>query len=82
MIGTKTTAGVDGADRLLTVREVAARMGVTARQIYRLAAMGKFPRAVRLARSTRWRASDIDLFLAVGCDMQALAAQRGRGALA
>lgn len=55
------------ADRLLTVREVAARLGVSTRQVWKLAASGRLPAPVRLARSVRWRESDIADFIRLGC---------------
>lgn len=72
----RTVTVPEQTDRLLAVREVAGRMGVTGRQIYKLTAAGRFPAAVKLAGSTRWRDSDIALFLSLGCDMTAFTAQR------
>lgn len=63
-------------DRLLTVAETAARLGVCARQVFNLTAAKRMPAAVRLGRSTRWRASDLDRFIASGCDMLAFDAAR------
>jgi predicted DNA-binding transcriptional regulator AlpA len=57
------------ADRLLTVREVAERLGVSPRQIWKLRASGRLCTPVRLSRSVRWRASDIAKFIDLGCDM-------------
>ena len=54
-------------DKLLTVREVANRLGVSSRQIWKLTASGRLPAPVRLARSVRWRESDISLFIERGC---------------
>lgn len=58
------------ADNLLSVREVARLLGVCGRQVFKLAAMGKIPAPLKLNRSTRWRASDIQRYIAVGCDMR------------
>ena len=58
-----------GAERLLNVYEVAARLRVSSRQVWKLAAAGQIPQPLKLARSARWRASDIDRFIADGCSM-------------
>ena len=52
---------------LLTVRDVAAALRVSPRQIWKLNAMGRLPAPVRLARSVRWRSSDIAEFVRLGC---------------
>lgn len=54
-------------DKLLTVQEVAARLGVSSRQVWKLAASDRLPAPVRLARSVRWRESDIQRFIELGC---------------
>ena len=56
-------------DKLLTVREVAARLGVSTRQCWKLNASGRMPAPLRLSRSVRWRESDLAAFIAAGCDM-------------
>jgi prophage regulatory protein len=54
---------VAGKD-LLTARDVAARLSMSTRTLYRLVAAGSFPRPVRLGRRfARWRASDVQRFL-------------------
>ena len=63
-------------DKLLRVLEVADRLGVSGRQVWKLAASGRLPGPVRLGRSVRWRATDIQRFIEVGCDMQAFEAAR------
>lgn len=57
------------ADRLLTDKATAAIAGICSRQLHKLVASGRFPPPVRLGRSVRWRQSDVDAFIAVGCDM-------------
>lgn len=54
-------------DTLLTVREVADRLRVSSRQVWKLTSSGRMPAPVRLSRSVRWRASDIDRFIELGC---------------
>lgn len=63
---------------LLTVKELAARLKVTPRQCYKLAAAGRLPKPVKLARSTRWKATDLTKFFEADCDMRRFEAERGR----
>ncbi|MFH0983722.1 MAG: AlpA family phage regulatory protein [Planctomycetota bacterium] len=53
--------------RLLNVRQVAAALGLSARQIYKLVAAGRFPAPIRLARSVRWSEAVIVRFVEAGC---------------
>ncbi len=55
---------------LLDVREAAGRLKVSVRQIWKLCASGRLCPPVRLGRSVRWRASDIDEFIREGCPPQ------------
>jgi predicted DNA-binding transcriptional regulator AlpA len=49
---------------LLTVRDVARRLSVSERTVWRWTALGLLPRPVHPhARSTRWRAADIARYL-------------------
>ena len=56
--------------RLLTVKELAAALGVNERTCWRLASMaeaghGDFPRPLRIGhRIIRWRLSDVEAYLA------------------
>jgi excisionase family DNA binding protein len=51
-------------DNLLTVHEVARKLKVSIRTIWRYEAAGKIPRAVRLSGNTvRWKARDIQDYL-------------------
>lgn len=52
---------------LLNVKDLAARLRVSSRQIWKLCAMGRLPAPVRLSRSVRWRAADIDRWVRLGC---------------
>jgi predicted DNA-binding transcriptional regulator AlpA len=67
------------AMRLLTGKQlVALKLPRTLRAIYGDVAVGRFPRPVKIGRSTYWRESDVDLFIQVGCDMAAFEkARRG-----
>jgi predicted DNA-binding transcriptional regulator AlpA len=49
---------------LLTVREVAQRLALSERTVWRWSAIGLLPAPVHLRpRSTRWRARDIQVYL-------------------
>lgn len=52
---------------LLTVRDVAARLRISPRQVWKLLASGRMPSPVRLSRSVRWRADDISHWVHLGC---------------
>ena len=54
-------------DRLLTVKLVAERLGISQRQVWKLTASWKLPAPVRVARSVRWRESDIAEYIRLGC---------------
>jgi excisionase family DNA binding protein len=60
---------------LLTAREVADRMGISLRTLWRWTATGEFPAPVRWGRSgrvVRWKVTDIEQFV------QALPVRRKR----
>lgn len=54
--------------QLLEVREVARLLKISVRQVWKLSASGALPTPVRIARSVRWRARDIDQFVEKGCN--------------
>lgn len=47
------------ADRLLRVGEVAAVLGISVRQVWKLCRFGELPDPIRIGGSTRWRESEI-----------------------
>lgn len=51
------------ASPLLTVQEVAARMNVSMDTVYRLVRLGLLKKPIKLLRSSRWKASDIDDYI-------------------
>lgn len=55
---------------LLNVKDVSARLRISQRQVWKLLASGRIPEPVRLSRSVRWRADDIDEFIRLGCPSQ------------
>jgi predicted DNA-binding transcriptional regulator AlpA len=55
-----------GAD-LMDARAVAAKLAVAVRSVWRWSDAGTLPPPVRLGRLKRWRAADIDRWVAGGC---------------
>lgn len=49
---------------LLRPRDVAVLLAISIRGVWRLAAKGEIPRPVKVGNSTRWRASDVEAFIA------------------
>ncbi len=52
---------------LLDVKMVAAALGISSRQVYRLADCGKIPRPVRLGALVRWRRAELTDWISAGC---------------
>ncbi len=63
---------------LLTAKDVAARLKISPRQVWKLASAGRLPAPVRVggSRSVRWRAADVAFFIEHGCDMKKCEAAR------
>lgn len=51
-------------DQLLTVKQVADRAAISVASVWRLSKSGGLPKPVRIGRSVRWRASDLQQHLA------------------
>jgi excisionase family DNA binding protein len=51
------------SDRLLTFREVALRIGVSVREIYRLIHRGELPGAVKIGRAARIPESEVVAYI-------------------
>ena len=49
--------------QLLKIADVSATTNLSRTTIYRLEGLGEFPPPLKLGRSVRWRASDIDAWL-------------------
>lgn len=60
----KNTPHLHTSPALLGVAALADRLSVSQRTVWRLAARGVLPPAVRLGACTRWRASDIAEWIA------------------
>ena len=48
-------------------KQVAVMLGVSVRQVWRLHATGRLPRAIRLGNCVRWRRAEIEAFVEAGC---------------
>jgi excisionase family DNA binding protein len=63
-VGSRMNSAPAVTGELLTVREVARRLALSERTVWRWAADGLLPAPLRLRpRSTRWRAADIQRYL-------------------
>ena len=58
-------------ESLLRVPDAANLAGVSTRTFWKLIAEGRTPEPVRIGRSVRLRASDVDLWLRLGCPNRA-----------
>jgi predicted DNA-binding transcriptional regulator AlpA len=56
-------------ERLLDVRMVAERLSISARAFWRLVKSGQAPAGCLVGRLRRWRAAEIDGFIASGCKL-------------
>lgn len=56
---------------LLTAREVANLLRISLRTLWRLKSAGRLPEPVRLGAALRWRVTDLQAFLAAGCQVAA-----------
>lgn len=52
---------------LVAAEEVAGMLGVSERTVRRLDAAGKLPRAARIGGNVRWRAAEVERWVAAGC---------------
>lgn len=54
-------------ERLVKVSELANKLGVGVRTVWRLRDMGKLPAPIKLGGATRWRESEISEWIVSGC---------------
>ncbi|ADG68471.1 Prophage CP4-57 regulatory [Planctopirus limnophila DSM 3776] len=52
---------------LATAESVASMLSISLRTLWRMRSAGKLPAPVRVGKSTRWRVSDIQEWIAAGC---------------
>ncbi len=55
------------AVELLTVFDVAQRLKISERQVWKMKDRGQLPAVTRIGRSVRWRADEVDAWIAAGC---------------
>lgn len=78
-----SSANVSESATLLTVRQVAALLGCSARHVYRLSDRGAMPRPVKLGNLVRWNrrtgdpATGIEDWIAGGCKPSRAGAKGG-----
>jgi len=53
----------DQEERLISIRNVASRLGLSVRAVYRLVARDEFSRPVKVGGATRFYESDLDEYL-------------------
>ena len=55
------------AEKLVTAKDIGEILCLSKRQIWRLNVSGKIPAPVRIGGSVRWRSSDIERWISLGC---------------
>lgn len=59
----------DNTDEFLTVRQVARRLDISPRTVWRWVAVGRFPAPLRIGpKFVRWRRDDLERYLDGLCD--------------
>ena len=64
----------------ISARELAEKLSLSPRTIWRLLSAGKLPRPLSIGGSKRFLLSDVNLFVECGCDMAVYKARREQGA--
>lgn len=64
---TTATSETAANERMIRVADLAGRLGISTRQVFKLLSAGRLPAPIRLGRSVRWRESLIDEWLRAGC---------------
>ena len=54
---------------LLTTDEVASALRISVRSVWRLVSTNKLVKPIRIGGSIRWRQSDVEKWIALGCPM-------------
>lgn len=66
----KTQIPPESLARLVDVRSVAEMLGVSSRQVYRLADAGRMPQPIKLGGAVRWSRRAIVEWIDAGCPPQ------------
>jgi excisionase family DNA binding protein len=72
----KKTTKTQGRSLAISVKELAEKLSLSSRTIWRLGSSNKLPKMVSIGGSKRFLMSDVDLFLECGCDMAAYNARK------
>jgi predicted DNA-binding transcriptional regulator AlpA len=54
-------------DSLLNIDDVAERLRLSRRSVWKLVAVGKLPKPVKVLAASRWKKTDIDVFITGLC---------------
>lgn len=73
----RTSSENENGERLLRAVDVGRVLNCSKRSVFRYCCSGRIPSALRLSGATRWKNSDIELFLQCDCDMPRFHAKRG-----
>ena len=65
--------------QLLSAKELAGKLLLSARTVWRLRSARKLPNPVHVGSSIRWKLSDIQLYLDCDCDMERFEAMKQEG---
>lgn len=64
--------------QLLSAKELAKRLSISVRSVWRYRSSGRLPKPVQIAGAIRWRLSDIEQWIQWGCpDRKTFEAMRG-----
>jgi predicted DNA-binding transcriptional regulator AlpA len=63
----ETEMVTESNEQLLTAKDIARRLSLSKRQIFRLNNCAKIPAPLRISGSVRWRLSDIAKWIELGC---------------
>ena len=66
----KTQMVVENSVRLVDAKTLAKMLSASLRTVWRLRSAGKLPRPLTIGGSVRWRLSDIEHWLELGCPKQ------------
>lgn len=58
-------------EKLIDVTKVAKMTATSPRTVHRLNSSGRIPRSLKIGGCLRWRASDIDAWIEMGCPRRA-----------
>ena len=70
MTNSVETSELGARPMLLSARSIAELLDMSVSSWHRLVAAGKTPRPIKLNGSTRWRANDLETWVALGCPIR------------